>query len=55
LEHYQTNPDFLLPPNAKKELFGNFLKERIPDLCITRSDIKWGISVPGNQKMVIYV
>jgi len=40
IEYYQKNPNFLLPANAKKELFSNFLKESIPDLCITRSDIK---------------
>ncbi|MCE8163967.1 MAG: class I tRNA ligase family protein [Candidatus Moeniiplasma glomeromycotorum] len=55
VEYYQKNPDFLLPANAKKELFSNYLKEKVPDLCITRSDIKWGIPVPGEKKMVIYV
>lgn len=55
IEHYQKNPDFLLPPNAKKELFSNLLKKNIPDLCITRSDIEWGIPVPGDKKIVIYV
>jgi len=55
IEHYRKNPDFLLPNNARKELFSNFLKEEIPNLCITRSDINWGIPVPGQQKMVIYV
>src|ERR1043166_7116141 len=56
LEHYQKNPHFLLPTAAKKELFSNFLdQENFPDLCITRSDIKWGIPVPNQLKMVIYV
>ncbi|MCE8163526.1 MAG: class I tRNA ligase family protein [Candidatus Moeniiplasma glomeromycotorum] len=59
IEHYQKNPDFLLPSNAKKELFSNFLKEEVPDLCITRSDIAWGVPVPNQEKnkpcMVIYV
>jgi methionyl-tRNA synthetase len=40
VKHYSQNPDFLLPPNIKKELFENFLKNDIRDLCITRSDIK---------------
>jgi len=40
VEYYQKSSDFLLPDSAKKELFSNFLKEDIPDLCITRSDIK---------------
>lgn len=55
VEHYQNNPDFLIPAAAKKELFSNFLKQNIPDLCITRSDVEWGIPVPGKEKMVIYV
>jgi len=55
IEHYRRNPDFLLPDKVKKELFSNFLNENITDLCITRSDVKWGISVPSNEKMVIYV
>lgn len=55
IEHYQQNSSFLLPENTRKELFSNFLKEKVPDLCITRSDIKWGIKVPNNEKMVIYV
>jgi methionyl-tRNA synthetase len=54
-EHYKKNPQFILPANIKKELEENFLKSGIQDLCITRQDIKWGISVPGNEKMVIYV
>ena len=54
-KHYSQNPDFLLPFNIKKELFENFLKNDVRDLCITRSDITWGISVPNNEKMVIYV
>jgi len=40
VKHYSQNPDFLLPPNAKKELLENFLKNDIRDLCITRNDIK---------------
>lgn len=40
VEYYSQNPGFLLPPNIKKELFENFLKNDIRDLCITRSDIK---------------
>jgi methionyl-tRNA synthetase len=40
VKYYSQNPDFLLPPNIKKELFENFLKNDIRDLCITRSDIK---------------
>ncbi|CAJ0749137.1 6302_t:CDS:10, partial [Entrophospora sp. SA101] len=37
-EYYQQNPDFLLPDQAKKELFSNFLDQNVPDLCITRRE-----------------
>lgn len=56
LNYYQQNPDLLIPEPAKKELFTNFLREdKIQDLCITRNDIKWGISVPNEPEKVIYV
>ncbi|KLL01638.1 MAG: methionyl-tRNA synthetase [Mycoplasmataceae bacterium RC_NB112A] len=59
VNYYQKNPEFLWPSKVKKELFSNFLKPDIPDLCITRSDIEWGIPVPNQEKkescMVIYV
>ncbi|CAG8498313.1 2348_t:CDS:2 [Cetraspora pellucida] len=42
IEYYQKNPDFLLPPNIKKELFENFLKNEGRDLCITRGKIEPG-------------
>ncbi|CAI2193019.1 6439_t:CDS:2 [Funneliformis geosporum] len=53
--YYEKNPYFLLPSRAKKDLFANFLQNDIRDLCITRSDIEWGIPVPNHKKMVIYV
>jgi methionyl-tRNA synthetase len=55
VKYYSQNLHFLLPLNIKKELLVNFLKNDIRDLCITRSDIKWGVPVPNHKKMVIYV
>jgi len=55
IDYYEKNPYFLLPFNIRKELSENFLKNDIRDLCITRRDIKWGIQVPNNQELVIYV
>ena len=40
LKHYSQNPDFLLPAHIKKELFENFLKNELRDLCITRQDVR---------------
>lgn len=55
IEHYEKNPQFILPININEELKKNFLKDDVRDLCITRRDIKWGIPVPKNEEMVIYV
>jgi len=55
MNYYEKNPDFILPLNIKKELSENFLKNDIRDLCITRRDVKWGVQVPNNQELVIYV
>lgn len=55
LDYYQQNPYFLLPLSIKKELTENFLKNDIRDLCITRRDVKWGIPVPHDKELVIYV
>lgn len=40
MKYYSQNPSFLSPSSAKGEVFENFLKNDIRDLCITRSDIK---------------
>ena len=33
----------------------NFLKNPIPDLCVSRTSFTWGIKVPSDPKHVIYV
>jgi methionyl-tRNA synthetase len=55
IEYYEKNPHFLLPLGIKKELTENFLKNDVRDLCITRRDVKWGVSVPHNNELTIYV
>jgi len=52
---YYKKKNFILPNNIKKELENKFLKKNIRDLCITRKGLKWGISVPNNNEMTIYV
>jgi methionyl-tRNA synthetase len=37
---YWKETDFLSPPTIKNELFNNFLREPLLDLCITRSDVE---------------
>ena len=54
-EFYKQNPDFLQPESRKNELFNNFIKPGIEDLCVSRTSFDWGIKVKGNPKHVIYV
>ncbi|CAJ0833592.1 4993_t:CDS:2 [Entrophospora sp. SA101] len=51
IKYYSQNPDFLSPPNIKKELFKNFLKNDIRDLCITRRE-KFFLSELSDEKKI---
>lgn len=47
--------DFLVPESRKNEIYNNFVKPGIQDLCITRTTFDWGIKAPFDPKHVIYV
>ncbi len=50
LEH----DDFIEPATRKNEMLF-FLKDKLPDLCVSRSTFKWGIPVTFDQEHVVYV
>jgi len=54
LQHYDENPDFILPVSRKNEVV-NFVKKGLKDLSVSRTSFTWGIPVPDNKKHVIYV
>lgn len=54
LQHYAANPDFIKPANRRSEVI-NFVKSGLKDLSISRSTIRWGIAVPGDDEHVMYV
>ena len=54
-EFYEQNPDFIKPESRKNELFNNFIKPGLEDLCVTRTTFDWGIKVPKDPKHVVYV
>lgn len=54
LEHYRANPDFWQPDFRANEVV-QFIKDGLRDMCITRRNTGWGISVPGEPDLVIYV
>ena len=57
LEKYvlEDNPDFIYPEARKKEMYNNFIKPGIQDLCVSRTTVKWGIPVSFDDKHVIYI
>ena len=54
-QFYEENPDFIEPAYRKNELFNNFIKPGLEDLCVTRTSFDWGIKVKKDPKHVIYV
>ncbi|MGD2270940.1 MAG: methionine--tRNA ligase [Desulfobacterales bacterium] len=56
IAYVNEHPDFIRPERYKNEVLA-FLKEPLEDLCISRpkSRLKWGITLPFDQKYVTYV
>ena len=52
---YEENPDFIEPAYRKNELFNNFIKPGLEDLCVTRTSFDWGVKVRKDPKHVVYV
>ena len=54
-DFYKQNPDFIAPESRKNELFNNFIKPGLEDLCVSRTSFDWGVKVKKNPKHVVYV
>ncbi len=54
LEFYAANPDFIQPISRANEI-KSFVRSGLRDLSISRTSVKWGIPVPGDQQHTIYV
>ncbi|MBD8064637.1 methionine--tRNA ligase [Devosia sp. PTR5] len=54
MAHYEANPDFIAPSERRNEVM-SFVKSGLRDLSVSRATFDWGISVPGNDKHVMYV
>ncbi|MBU0632131.1 methionine--tRNA ligase [bacterium] len=57
LEHYENNPNFILPRSKRNEVI-NFVKNGLNDLSVTRTSFSWGVKMPeslGDDKHVMYV
>ena len=54
LAWYQAHPDFVQPDFRFNEV-KRFVESGLQDLSISRTTIKWGIPVPGDEAHVVYV
>jgi len=54
LDWYSKHPDFIQPESRRNEVL-SFVEGGLRDLSITRTTIRWGIPVPGEEPHVLYV
>jgi len=54
LDFYKKNPDFIQPESRRNEIV-SFVEGGLKDLSITRTTVRWGIPVPGEEQHVFYV
>jgi methionyl-tRNA synthetase len=54
LDFYKKNPAFIQPETRRNEII-SFVEGGLKDLSITRTTIRWGIPVPGEEPHVFYV
>ncbi len=54
IRHFEENPEFVQPETRRNEVL-SFIRGGLSDLSITRTNIHWGIPVPGEAPHVFYV
>ncbi|MDD5687795.1 MAG: methionine--tRNA ligase [Elusimicrobia bacterium] len=54
LKYYEEHPEFIQPAWRSSEMI-NFVKSGLRDLSVSRTQVKWGVSVPGDSAHTIYV
>jgi methionyl-tRNA synthetase len=54
LDYYEKFPEATSPKGRRSEVL-SFIKQGLQDLSISRTNVKWGIPVPGDEGHTIYV
>ncbi len=54
LEHYRAHPEFLAPASRAPEI-ARFVSDGLEDISVSRTKVKWGVPVPGDEQHTIYV
>ncbi|TET53709.1 MAG: methionine--tRNA ligase [Actinobacteria bacterium] len=53
-KHIEENPDFIMPKSRRNEVL-SYIESGVQDVSVSRTAIKWGVKVPGDEKHVVYV
>lgn len=54
-EYLESHKDLMQPVTRYNEMYNNFLKPGLKDLCVSRSSVKWGIPVTFDPEQTVYV
>ena len=54
IEHYEKHPGAIMPKARYNEVM-SFVRSGLQDLSVSRTTLKWGIPVPGDDKHIVYV
>ena len=54
-EYLEGHKDLMQPVTRYNEMYNNFLKPGLKDLCVSRSSVKWGIPVTFDPEQTVYV
>ncbi len=54
LKHYKANPGFLAPASRAPEVL-RFVEDGLEDISVSRTKVKWGVEVPGDEAHTVYV
>lgn len=54
-EYLDGHKDLMQPVTRYNEMYNNFLKPGLKDLCVSRSSVKWGIPVTFDPEQTVYV
>ncbi|MEA4115244.1 methionine--tRNA ligase [Mycoplasma sp. 744] len=55
MQYIKDNPNFLKPQKIVNELINNFISEGLDDLSITRTNVKWAVSINEEPEHTLYV
>ena len=49
------HPELMQPESRYNEMYNNFLKPGLKDLCVSRASVKWGVPVTFDESQTVYV